>query len=69
MHFRLFSASLMFIGLASPASAYLDPGVGSFVLQMFLAGALAVGATVRMYWYRIKTVFNRLRSVDGKRKD
>jgi Zn-dependent protease with chaperone function len=69
MHFRLFLASLIFMSLAAPASAYLDPGAGSFILQMLLAGALAVGATARMYWYRIKAVLSRLRSVEVKRKD
>jgi hypothetical protein len=40
------------------AQAYLDPGAGSFVLQMLLAGALAVGASIKLFWYRIKVFCN-----------
>jgi hypothetical protein len=39
---------------ATPASAYLDPGTGSMLLQMILggvAGALVIG---KLYWQRIK---------------
>ena len=55
MPYRLFSILAVFVALSSPAYAYLDPGVGSFMLQMIVAGALAVGATLKMYWYRIKS--------------
>lgn len=57
--FRLYALLLLIAGLSTPAHAYLDPGVGSFVLQMTIAGALAFGATVKLYWYRIKTFIRR----------
>lgn len=41
-----------------PASAYLDPGAGSFMLQMVLAGALAAGAAIRMYWHRLRAFWD-----------
>jgi len=46
-------------GLASPVFAYLDPGTGSMIVQLFLggiAGALVVG---KLYWQRFKSLFNR----------
>ncbi|HKZ96753.1 MAG TPA: hypothetical protein VJ045_07210 [Hyphomicrobiaceae bacterium] len=49
----------------SPAEAYLDPGTGSFVLQMLLAGALAVGASIKLFWHRIKELW---RTVLGHEK-
>lgn len=33
--------------------AYLDPGAGSMLLQMFLAGMLGLAYTIRTYWRRI----------------
>ena len=33
--------------------AYIDPGTGSYVLQMALAGLLAAGYTLRRFWASI----------------
>jgi hypothetical protein len=45
--------------LASPP-AYLDPGSGSFLLQLLLAGILGGLFVVKMSWSRIKGFFRRL---------
>ena len=46
-----------------PAHAYIDAGSGSYVLQMAMAGLLALAFTVKMAWSRVKTFisgfFNR----------
>jgi hypothetical protein len=42
-----------------PAQAYMDPGTGSYLLQILLAGFLGAGFAVRMFWGRIKTLFSR----------
>jgi ribose/xylose/arabinose/galactoside ABC-type transport system permease subunit len=39
--------------------AYLDPGTGSYLFQILLAGLLGAGMTVRIFWGRIKTFFTR----------
>jgi len=44
--------------LLRPA-AYLDPGSGSYLLQLLVAAVLGAGLAVRMYWGRIKTIFGR----------
>jgi len=36
--------------LSSPAAAYLDPGTGSIVLQMLIAGALGAAFAVKRFW-------------------
>jgi hypothetical protein len=36
---------------------YLDPGSGSFLIQLLLALALGIGVAVRMYWTKIKSIF------------
>lgn len=48
--------------LAAPprAQAYLDPGTGSYLVQVLLAALLAVGVTVKVYWRNISGFFRRL---------
>jgi len=46
------------------ALAYLDPGVGSSILQLLLAGLLGVLYAIKLYWVRIKTFAVKL----GQRK-
>lgn len=41
------------------AQAYLDPGTGSFVLQLIIGGAFAAAATLRFYWARTKEIARR----------
>ena len=60
MGFRIFAAFIAVLAMTSAAHAYIDPGAGSFVLQMMLAGALAVGATVKVFWFRIKQGVRRI---------
>jgi hypothetical protein len=53
-------------GLAALGSglwAYLDPGTGSFFLQMLIAGALSGMFVMRQYWQRFRSlVFSRARN-------
>ena len=44
---------------ASPAAAYIDPGTGSLVLQMFIAGALGAAFAIKRFW---RTIVEKLRS-------
>lgn len=46
------------IRLASPP-AYLDPGSGSFILQLLVAGILGGLVALRMSWSKIKARFTR----------
>lgn len=39
------------------ANAYLDPNIGSMLLQGTIAGIAVVSVTVRMYWYRLRAFF------------
>jgi len=60
MGFRLFAIFIAILAMTNTAHGLYDPGAGSFVLQMMLAGALAVGATVKVFWYRIKEGMRRI---------
>jgi hypothetical protein len=41
----------------SPLLPYLDPGSGSFILQIAIAALLGLGVALRASWGRIKRLF------------
>ena len=56
-------AALLF---PSAAYAYVDPGTGSYFLQILIAGILGAAFAVKLYWRKLKsfltgTVFGRNR--------
>jgi len=48
------------------AYAYLDPGTGSFVLQLIVGLIASIGATAAFYWRKIK-LFSKKKF--GKKED
>lgn len=51
---------LIFCG---PAHAYIDPGSGSYMLQMSIAGLLAIVFSIKLFWQRLKaSIANSVRS-------
>ena len=38
---------------------YLDPGSGSFLIQLIIASALGAALVIKTSWSRIKNFFNR----------
>jgi hypothetical protein len=55
MHFHLLS---LLAPLIRP-HAYLDPGSGSFLIQLIIAGLVGAGFLIKTYWKKIKGLFNR----------
>ena len=49
----------MKIDLLLKPMMYLDPGSGSFIIQMLLAGLLGIAVAVRIYWKKIVNFFNK----------
>ena len=49
--------------------AYLDPGTGSYVLQLALAGTLGAVDTAKHYWTRLKSLFRRTDTVADRARD
>lgn len=43
---------------------YLDPGSGSFLIQLLIAALLGVGIALRAYWGKIKTLFGKKATTD-----
>lgn len=56
------STAILLSGILFPhaAFAYLDPGAGSFILQMLIAGIMGALFTIKLYWYRLKAFIARL---------
>jgi hypothetical protein len=52
---------LLIIMLAFPQAVYgyLDPGTGSYVIQIVLAALLSIGVGVRIFWGKIKGIFKK----------
>jgi len=41
----------------APAMAYLDPGSGSAIMSAAIGLFVAIGLTVKTYWYKLKSLF------------
>ena len=56
--------------LAEPrAYAYIDPGTGSYLFQLLVAGALGGLFMVKVYWKKIVSVFRRQAKPDEDEGD
>lgn len=56
--------------LSAEAGAYIDPGTGSYILQLVIAGLLGSFFTVKLVGKRIKTfILGRFSHDRGARKD
>jgi hypothetical protein len=45
---------LVFLLLPGRAYAYIDPGTGSLIWQVLIAGLLSALVLVKAYWHRIR---------------
>ena len=45
---------------ATGALAYIDPGVGSMIFQVLIAGVVASGFVIKIFWARIRSFFSGL---------
>ena len=52
--FSAVAAALLGMSCIGPASAYIDPGTGSYVLQMAAAGVLAGLLVIKAFWGNLK---------------
>jgi hypothetical protein len=55
-------AGLLLLIYTHDAHAYLDPGSGSYILQLALAGLLGASLAVKIFWTRIKVFLSNLSS-------
>lgn len=57
---QLIELSNPFVGELARAQAYLDPGSGSFILQLLLAALVGSLFLIKSYWKRLGVFFRRL---------
>jgi len=62
-------AGLLLLIFTHNAHAYLDPGTGSYILQLIIAGLLGASLAVKIYWGNIKTFFSNLFSKGQSEED
>jgi hypothetical protein len=60
---------LILLFFPKTAFAYLDPGSGSFIFQILLAGLLGILFAIKLYWSKIKNQVNKLFSVTTKSEE
>ena len=44
----------------SPAYAYINPGIGSILLQMLLGGLAGLAIVLKLYWAQVKKACQKL---------
>jgi hypothetical protein len=47
---------------------YLDPGSGSFLIQLLIAGAAGAALFIATSWKRIKKMFNKNKDTESEKK-
>lgn len=57
--------TVFYLASPSPTYAYLDPGTGSFIFQLIIAGLAGAAFAVKMYWSKIKAFFRREDTTDS----
>ena len=60
--------TMIYLMLPQTAYSYLDPGTGSYVLQVLLAAFVGIAFTAKIYWAKIKMIFVNLFSKLTKKK-
>jgi len=51
---------ILYLIFPRTAYAYLDPGTGSYVLQIILAAFVGLAFTIKIYWTKVKSFFINL---------
>lgn len=59
---------MLYLIFPQVAYSYLDPGTGSYILQIILAAFVGVAFTMKIYWAKIKTFLVNLFSKKSEKK-
>jgi uncharacterized membrane protein len=52
--------AMLIAAIPLPLRAYLDPGTGSYILQIILAAILGGLFALKLFWHRIKLFLKRI---------
>ncbi len=58
--------AVFYLVLTREVYAYLDPGTGSYILQLVIAGILGGLFAVKIFWVKVKSFFVNIFSRDNK---
>ena len=56
--------AILLLPWASNAHAYLDPGSGSMMLQLLLAGLAGLAVTLKVFWGKVSRLFRSKAALD-----
>jgi len=59
-HRMLIAVGLFFLAAPTAAHAYLDPGSGSYLLQILVAGLVAASFAIKSFWASIRHFLGHL---------
>jgi hypothetical protein len=59
----------LFSSILGKPTLYLDPGSGSFILQVLLAALLGGGFAIKAYWKNIKRIFTKTPPEESDEED
>jgi hypothetical protein len=55
----LIMAGLFLFVFTPDAHAYIDPGSGSFILQLIIASLVGITFAIKIFWTNIKSLFSK----------
>ena len=53
-------SAILYFALAEPTYAYIDPGSGSYFLQLLIAGLLAGLYSLKIYWAKVRGFLGKI---------
>ena len=62
--YKFIAILILFLIFNSKAYAYIDPGIGSIMLQAIIGGIAATIFTIKIYWQKIKDFFKKKKKED-----
>lgn len=57
------------VSILDKQNLYLDPGSGSFLLQLLIAGLIGLGIALRASWGKIRKMFGKGQEEDNISED
>jgi hypothetical protein len=51
---------MFFLAAPAPSYAYIDPGTGSYLIQILLAGLFGALLALRIFWNKVRRFFANL---------
>jgi hypothetical protein len=60
---------IIYFSFLSNANAYIDPGTGSILLQALIGGLAVAGASLAVYWVKLKNFILKFKKKNIKKDD